>query len=121
MDYDWIQKTILKKSEQKNKKKQKTNIKMPRVNKKRSENPFKLYPTTHQTKRAFNNLWLSWNKVMKQKSKNNNIKSVKIWWKIWSYFVINWDPEKTISAKLTSSKKSTYKNHLCKFWKNTFG
>ena len=33
----------------------------------RSENPFKRDPTTHQTKRAFTNLWLSWNKVIKQK------------------------------------------------------
>ena len=24
---------------------------------------------------------------------------------MWSNFVINWDPEKTISAKITSSKK----------------
>ena len=29
----------------------------------RSENQFKRYPTTHQIKRAFTNLWLSWNKV----------------------------------------------------------
>ena len=42
----------------------------------RSENPFKHHPTTHQTKSAFTKLWLSWNKVMKQKSKNNEIKSV---------------------------------------------
>ena len=45
----------------------------------RSENPFKRHPTTHQTKCAFTNLWLSWNKVMKQKNKNKKIKSVKIW------------------------------------------
>ena len=45
----------------------------------RSEKPFKRHPTTHQTKRNFINLWLSWNKVMKQKCKNNKIKSVKIW------------------------------------------
>ena len=59
----------------------------------RSENPFKRHPTTHQTKCALTILWLSWNKVMKQKSKNNKIKSVNIL-KIWSIFVINWDPEK---------------------------
>ena len=44
----------------------------------RSENPFKRHPTTHQTKRAFTNLWLSWNNVTKRKSKNNKLKSVKI-------------------------------------------
>ena len=45
----------------------------------RSENPVKRHPTTHQTKRASTYLWLPWNKTMKQKSKNNEIKSVKIW------------------------------------------
>ena len=35
MDYEWIEKTILKKSDQKmRKKKQKINVKMPHVNKK---------------------------------------------------------------------------------------
>ena len=33
-DYEWIEKTILKKSDQKIKKKQKINVKMPHVNKK---------------------------------------------------------------------------------------
>ena len=45
----------------------------------RKENSFKRHPTTHQTKPAFLNLWLFWNKVMKQRSKNNKITSVKIW------------------------------------------
>ena len=88
----------------------------------RSENPFKRHPTTHQIKRAVTNLWLSWNKVMKQKSKNNKIKSVKIWLKIWSNFVIKWDPEKTISVKITSSKqlvvtKTTYGNFEKKYFR----
>ena len=39
----------------------------------RSENPFKRHPTTHQTKRAFTELWLSWNKFMKQ----NKVKTSK--------------------------------------------
>ena len=52
---------------------------------------------------------------MKQRSKNNKIKSVKIWLKIWSNFVINWDPEKTISGNINLSKqlvltKTTYVN-----------
>ena len=47
----------------------------------RNGNPFQRHPTTHQTKRASTNLWLSWNKTIKQKSKNKKIKSVKIWFK----------------------------------------
>ena len=36
MDYEWIEKTIFKKSDQNNKKKkQKINVKMPHVNKKK--------------------------------------------------------------------------------------
>ena len=41
MDYEWIEKTILKKSDKKIRKKQKINVKMPHVNKKplaRNEN-----------------------------------------------------------------------------------
>ena len=43
MDYEWIQKTIFKKSEQKKirKKKQKINIKMPHVNKKNPSEKWK--------------------------------------------------------------------------------
>ena len=43
----------------------------------RSKNLFKRHPATHHTQRAFTNLLLSWNKVMKQKRKNK-IKSVQI-------------------------------------------
>ena len=57
----------------------------------RSGNPFKCHPITHQTKRASNNLRLSWNKTLKQKVKK--IKSIKIWLKIWSISVINWYPK----------------------------
>ena len=46
MYYEWIQKTILKKSEQKIRKKQKINIKMPHVNKK----PLARYENLIQTK-----------------------------------------------------------------------
>ena len=58
---------------------------------------------------------------MKQKSKNK-IKNVKIWLKIWSNFVISWDPDKTISAKITSSKqlvltKTTYVNFEKKYFR----
>ena len=47
----------------------------------RSGNPFNCNPTTHQTKRASTNLWLSSNKTLKQKSKNNKIKSFEKWLK----------------------------------------
>ena len=41
MDYEWIDKTILKKSDQKKEKKQKINVKMPHVNKKTTSEKWK--------------------------------------------------------------------------------
>ena len=86
----------------------------------RSENPFKNHPTTHQTKRASTNLWLSWNKIMKQKSKNNKIcwnmikNLIKFCYKLRSRI-------KYLCQNNFIKTTSTYKNHLCEFWKNTLG
>ena len=36
-------------------------------------NPIKCHPTAHQTKRASNNLGLSWNKTIKKVKKKSNL------------------------------------------------
>ena len=41
MDFEWIEKTIFKKSDKKEEKKQKINVKMPHVNKKNTSEKWK--------------------------------------------------------------------------------
>ena len=51
----------------------------------------------------------SWNKKVKT-IKSNLLKYDK---KIWSNSVINWDPDKTISAKITASKQLALTKNTC--------